>query len=271
MNYEAQRTTTCQVGHSFRELWIGLSLAVGMLSAIAQDQPSTQPPVISKNFRGEECDAIAATLKANAIRKDEFETTLAYEKRAQTLLSSVPVSGRPLAESKYFINSDQISAVYDADKGSMRVYGSLRHSTKVSDTIRYASTVIVKTRSAQKDQYEGQNRFGASTTVNNYRDEVCGVAFLNVSPVTDHEWMGRIEFPLSADIARRSKGNIAIAYVARLAPPFVVDYREYIAPTISAPSEILVTGDALTAVLERFIVLNKTTGEVLFDRLYTPR
>lgn len=187
------------------------------------------------------------------------------------MLTSVSVSGSSLAESRYFVNSNQISAVYNADKGLMKVYGSLGHSTRVSDSIRYASTAIVKTRSAQKRKYEGQNRFGASTTVNEYHDEICGVAFLNVSPVTDFEWMGQIEFPLSADIARRSKDNIAIAYLARLAPPFIVDYRQYIAPTMSSPSEILVTGDALTALLERFIILNKTTGEVLFERIYTPK
>lgn len=257
--------------HVFRRLAIGILFAICAIPAIAQDKPPLQTPMFPSNFRGEDCDAIAAALKGRAIRKDEFESTADYEKRAEAMFTSVSVSGRPLAESRYFVNSDQISAVYNADKGLMKVYGSLRHSTKVSDTIRYASTVIVKTRSAQKNQYEGQNLYGASTTVDKYRDEVCGVAFLNVSPVTDHEWMGQIEFPLPADIARRSKGNIVIAYLARLAPPFLIDYRQYIAPTMSAPSEILVTGDALTAVLERFIVLNKTSGEVLYDRVYTPK
>lgn len=260
-----------KTSHALRILAIGVISAICTIPAVAQDNAPLQMPMVPSNFRGEDCDAIVAALKSRAIRKDEFETTADYEKRAETMITSISISGRPLAESKYFINSEQISSIYNADTGLMKVYGSLRNSTKVSDTIQYASTVIVKTRSAKKNQYEGQNRYGTSTTVNNYRDEICGVAFLNVSPVSSHEWMGQIEFPLPADVARRSKEKIAIAYFAHLAPPFLVEYRDYIAPTMSAPSEILVTGDALTAVLERFIVFNKTTGEVLFEQIYTPK
>lgn len=237
------------------------------LSAWAQSAP--QSPLFPPNFKGEDCDTLATVLKSSAPKKDEFESTSDYDKRIQGALATMSVSGKPLAEPRYFVNSDQISGTYDADKGAMKVYGSLRQSTKVSPAINYASTVIVKIRSAKTSQYEGKNRFGTSTTVKNYRDEICGVAFLNVSPVTDHQWMGKIEFPLSADVARRSKGNIGIVYLARLAPPFVVEHRQYIAPTISAPSEILVTGDAMTAVLDHFYVVNRRTGEVLYDRQYT--
>jgi len=249
----------------------GLLFAACMTSAMAQNQSEATPTVFPANFRGEECDTVVASLKSNASKKDEFESTVEYEKRAQTTLASISASGRSLAEPKFFVNSENVSAVYDADRGSMKVYGSLRLSTNVSDAVRYASTVIVTTRSAQTSKYQGQNQFGASAEVKKYRDEVCGVAFLNLSPVTNHEWMGAIEFPLSADIARRSKGNIVIVYLAHLAPPLLVNYRQYVAPTMSAPSEILVTGDALTAVLERFFVVDKRTGDVLYERPYTPR
>jgi len=83
--------------------------------------------------------------------------------------------------------------------------------------------------------------------------------------------MGVIGFALDPDMARQNKGNIALVYQARLAPPLLVDYRQYIAPTISSPSEILVQGDVLTAVLERYFVINKVTGEILFERLYSPK
>jgi hypothetical protein len=222
-------------------------------------------------FKGEDCDSIVAMLKKVKVSKDEFETTADFTQRVQSVLGSTSVADKPLSEPKYFVNSDRTSAVYDADKGVLRVYGSLRQSTKVSEAIKYAQTVIVKTRSAESSEYRGQNNFGASTAVKKYRDEICGVAFVNLSPVTDHEWMGKIEFPLLAETARQSKGNIAIVYLSRLTTPLLVEHRQYIAPTMSSPSEILVTGDALVTTLERFFIVNRATGAVLFERQYTPR
>lgn len=249
-----------------------VSLVAVACSVITMAQAQTPFSVaFPPNFKGEDCDAIATVLRESQTKKDEFENIASYENRLEGILNAKTVSDRPLSESKFFINSDRISSTYDADKGLMKVYGSLRQSTKVSESIRYARTVVVNTRSARASEYQGQNSFSASTTVKKYRDEICGVAFLNVSPVTDLEWMGIIEFPLSAEVARQSKGNVTLVYQARLAPPLVVDYRQYIAPTLSSPSDILVQGDALTAVLERYFLINKATGEVLFERAYTPK
>lgn len=241
-------------------------------SALTAAQTQTVATIkFPSNFKGEDCDIIAKNLRNSQIKRDEFESTTIYEKRLEEILNSGEISGNPLSGSKFFVNSDRTSAIYDADKGSMKVYGSLRQSTKVSESIRYASTVIVNIRSAQVSQYQGPNSFGASTTVKKYRDDICGVAFLNVSPITDLEWMGVIEFPLAAEVARQSKGNITLVYQARLVPPLIVDYNQYIEPTLSSPSDILVQGDALTAILERYFIINKTTGEVLFERIYTPK
>lgn len=261
----------CHIYRPIRKLVISFAAVAYSAINMAQAQTDTPSGAFLPTFRGEDCDAIATALRDGETKKDEFENTSSYEKRLQNILSSKTASGRPLSEPKFFVNSDRTSAIYDADKGSMKVYGSLRQSTKVSESIRYASTVIVNTRSTHASQYQGQNSFGASATIKKYRDDICSVAFLNVSPVTDHEWMGVIEFPLTPEIARQSKGNITLVYQARLAPPLLVDYRQYIAPTTSSPSDILVQGDALTAVLERYFVINKATGEVLFERLYTPK
>lgn len=251
-------------------LLVLLSIATHQPIALAQDakEPKFQFPA---NFVGEECDAIVDALKNQKLNKDEFETSAAFADRVQSAMNSTVVAGRNLSEPRYFVNSDHTSAVYDADKGMLKVYGSLRQSTRVSEAVKYASTVIVKKRSAESSEYAAENRFGATTTVKRYRDEICGVAFLNVSPVTDHQWMGSIEFPLSAESARLSRGKISIVYLARLSPPLLVEHRQRIAATMSAPSEIVVSGDALTAILERFYVINKATGEVLFERVYSPR
>jgi hypothetical protein len=248
------------------------SISLSALSSLALAQTSTDQPFrFPPSFLGEDCDALASSIKQANVRKDEFETSSAFTARLQALLDQPLASGRKLSEPMYFVNSDRVSAVYDADRGSMKVYGSLRQSTRISDSIRFAGTVVVKKRSAESSEYQAQNRIGASTTVQRYRDEICGVAFTNLSPVTDHQWMGLIEFPLSVETAKASKGNIGIVYLAKLTPPLLIEHRQRVAPTMTSPVEILVTGDALTAVLERFYVINKLTGEVLFDRIYTPR
>lgn len=255
-----------------RQICIALLITGFLPPAEAQAQPDALPSVsFPPNFKGEDCDSIVDVLKKSKVKKDEFETTLEFTQRIQSTLGSIFVADKPLAEQKYFVNSDRTSAVYDADKGVLRVYGSLRQSTKVSESIQYAETVIVKTRSADSSEYRGQNNLGASTKVKKYRDNICGVAFVNLSPVTDLEWMSKIEFALPAEAARQAKGNIAIVYMARLTAPLLVEYRQYIAPTMSSPSDILVTGDALVARLEHFFVINRVTGVVLFERQYTPR
>jgi hypothetical protein len=248
------------------------TLAISQSLAVAQSQSAiAEPLVFPPDFKGEDCDSLVATLKQNKVRKDEFESSADFTQRLEKLLESKSVTGSTLSEPKYFINSDRTSAVYDADKGAIKVYGSLRQSTKISDSTKYASTVIVKTRSTDTSEYQGQNRFGVATQVTKFRKEICGVAFLNVSPATDHQWMGTIEFPLSAEIARQSKGNIAIAYSVRLATPLLVEHRQHISPTVTSPTEIIVAGDALVATLERFYVFNRATGDVLHERIYAPR
>lgn len=240
-------------------------------SAAAQVLPDAPPFSFPPDFKGEDCDSIVAALKKSKLSKDEFETTADFTNRIQSNLSSTYVADRPLSELKYFVNSDRTSAVYDADKGILRVYGSLRQSTKISEAVKYASTVIVKIRTAESGEYRGQNNFGVSTTVKRYRDEICGVAFINLSPSTELDWMGKIEFPLSAEAARASKDKIAIVYLSRLVAPLVIEYRQSKSPTMNAPSDILITGDALVATLERFFIVNRITGAVLFERQYTPR
>ncbi len=235
------------------------------------DDLGTSSLAFSPGFKGEDCDAIAKILKKSQIKKDEFESTASYEQRLQGILDTEAVSNRPLAEAKLFVNSEKISSAYDADKGLMKIYGSLRQSVRVSESVKYASVAILRTRSSHISEYQGQNNFGASKVVKKYRNEVCGVAFMNVSPSTDFEWMSAIEFPLSPDVARKSKENLALVYQASLRGPLLVDYRQHIAPTMEYPSDILTEGDALTAVLERYFVINKETGEILFERLYTPR
>jgi hypothetical protein len=225
----------------------------------------------SPNFSGENCDALVAALKKEKVEKSEFETSADFSKRMQDILEVKSVAGRRLSEPMYFLNPKVLSAVFDADRQSMKVYGAIAQSTRVSPTNQYASTVTLSTRSSNTSQYAAQNRFGASTGVTRYRHEICGLAFLNVSPVTDHQWMGSIEFPLSPEAARRIKDKIAIVYLAQIAPPLLAQHRKRAAPTLSEPIEVVVTGDALTAVLENFFVINRITGEVLFERVYTPR
>lgn len=257
---------------TLRSIFLALLTISFLHSAAAQLQTDARPPSsFPPNFEGEDCNSIVATLKKIKVSNDEFETTADFTQRVQSILGSASVADRPLSEPKYFVNADRTSAVYDADKGTLRVYGSLRQSTKVAESAKYAQTVIVKTISADSSEYRGQNNLGASTTVKKYRDDICGVAFLNLSPVTDLEWMGKIEFPLPAQAARQSKEHIAIVYLSRLTAPLLAEHRQYIAPTMSSPSELLVTGDVLVATLERFFVVNRATGEILFERQYTPR
>lgn len=246
-----------------------LALALVGMHAAAQVSPDglqAFPP----RFAGEDCDALAKAVNGLQIKKDEFESSAAYAGRVADILARTTANGQSLDKSRLFLNSDRASAAYDAEKQLLRVYGSLRQSAKVSDSLRYASTVIVKTRSAKSSEYAGQNVFGVSKKVTAYRNEICGVAFTNLTPVTDFKWLSTIDIPLSPDQARAAKDNVAVVFEARLTAPVLVEYRQAIAPTMDSPGDILVTGDALVATLDRLYVINKATGEVLTSRDYRP-
>jgi hypothetical protein len=244
-----------------------LLLASLVVAQTSSPRDQSEVPSFPANFKGEDCDTISKDLKKLNLKKDEFETTADYSNRISDVLKSAMSGGQPLTTSKYFVNSEVPSGVYDADKGSMKVYASLRQSTKVSDSIKYASTAIVRMRSATSN-YKGQNAFGATTGVTAYRDNICGVAFVNLDPVTDLKWMSTIDIQMTPEVARRSKGNMVLVYQASLTPPLMVPYSQRIAATLSEPTEIVTNGDVLTAKLERYFVVNRATGEVLFSKNY---
>ena len=98
-------------------------------------------------------------------------------------------------------------------------------------------------------EYVGSNAMGARVRVTSHGSKICGLVFANVpdkypGPV----WNGFVrptQVPIEPIEARTVKGRLAAAYIGTLEQPFLFEYLDYIAPTISSPTEVTDHGDSI--------------------------
>jgi hypothetical protein len=162
-----------------------------------------QPDVnITPNFMG---DDIEKFFQSSAAPKSEFETTAQYEARR----NSARMTGRPLA---LLLDDTRVNTfAYDADTGMMTATIPTSKVFFILEQSRPTHTVIkVHVIERQKDEYVGQNAYGAERRIQRSRSDLYGV-------VINQDFNSTLVFPLDSTTARENKPFLHLGFACTVA------------------------------------------------------
>lgn len=230
-------------------------------------------------------DAVAAMLKPVALKKDEFETSDAFQARAAATRAKLP------AEITLAIDFDPSKAIYNADNKEFtidkRVVGSaifdwspvfgpaapFQGQLEYGDGVGSNVDIEVSSKSITTGTYSAQNSYGANATIAKIeRTEYLVFDKMAESPLKI--LLGNISkepvlFRLSAPIdeARTLKPNLRMAIILTPKAPFFVigAGRQAQTPTVASPLDVTETIQAVVGNI-RCLLLTDNTGKVLAAR-----
>lgn len=205
-----------------------------------------------------------------AIRpKGEFETTAAFNDRAQSAIATIE-SGLTQRN-----GLDQIVAVhrvppgnigYNADTGMLKIHSVLPWNTLfgyrnfVSKDLKSFSPDVdfmpVQTSEARTGSYVGSNAFGATTTVAQYRGTEYGVALMEAKQ--GESWAKQrdgVTIGVPPDQAQALKGRVGIKVVGKIVPPGWFEGVTGDSPTMRNPTDRSITA--------RYVAINSTCAAVV--------
>jgi hypothetical protein len=215
---------------------------------------------LSMGFAGNDCRALVKGLKTLNLRKGEFETTAAYNERAQEFSTAKITEKINAGDLLGFVSeSARTSASYDADRGVLKVEAYLIH-TQMIGMERY-QTLMISSKLSNSREYSASNAYGKTVTVTSNLWNACAAIFKNQQ---QYYSTGKIETEvvMSPEDAKKAKGNLILVFVGKLTSPYLTDYNEYLKPTIDSPREAAWNGDALLMHLDQIWVVDKITGQV---------
>lgn len=218
-------------------------------------------------FKGHNCAALAARVKALATKKSEFESTTDYEARMSTAKSS-PIFAKLSANDTlaFVLNSGAAEMKYDADAGiaTFELSEIMMHvdSLVVVGSKNHAQAFTVQQLSEVRRPFVGVNAFGRQVQAESVKRSVCAIAVTNMS-------RGRLSLysqtsaKLPPAAARVAKENLGALIVGRLVPPLYHDAFTARTAKIDSPVELSVDGPALPLDLAELWYFNRRTGEIL--------
>ncbi len=232
---------------------------------------------VPPSFKGNDAKLIARSLLTSPLykRKDEFETSAAYEARTNNLAAATLGDGTKadselvfkLAEFRRLLDLTKVS--YDADAELLTLTLDVKEFTDLVGKSNYNATVALAP-SDYRDlgKYIGENSFGVKReisrsefdqyrlVVNNLKD------FPGIRPRSIGYEAWKIPIKMPATQARDAKDVLAILYFARLVKPYLgLDFFDK-KPKIDSPSEISSTTYYLYANVSEIWIFNSLTGEI---------
>src|SRR5579863_3380788 len=224
---------------------------------------------LPRGFRGHDPERIYAALKRAKLKKDEFESSDAYNRRMETLKGQ-PILGSLTLQSLYVFDLELVDGyrlpsdpsysgrpvkpTYDADHGTMSILLSWSSSLDSNSELRSFRS---KSRVMPRGSYIGSNAFGVARTIRSYRyDSYC-------LAVPDASSELRVAFGIAPDKARTVRHRVRLLLVGRLAEPFTLPDEQNAWPAeIDKPFEYIFTEHQIRFNPKYMIAYDPATGEI---------
>lgn len=258
-----------------RQLVIAIAVMLCLCTVHAQKSPRTQQTPfdatstkLAPNFQGHDCRRVASAVQSAKLKKDEYETTEAFQVRLAGVLGK-PVFGTvAIGDQLGLLRRSRLEpeTKYDADKRTLSVRVPVNgRGTFING--RPFTADSLELHSSKENSYVGSNAYGATRRVRKVESTSCFVAF--PSPFHNVRDPLIVEIPdVEPDRARRLNGQIDVLYVGKLAEPYLSEVFDHSAATIDYPTEITVKGTALVIDLGAIWVIHRPTGDVLHKQTY---
>jgi hypothetical protein len=203
---------------------------------------------ITPNFMG---DDIETFFQSSAAPKSEFETTAQYEARR----NAARMTGRPLT-----LLLDDARAgtfTYDADTGMMTATIPTSKVFFILEQDRPTHTVIkVHKVDRQKDEYVGQNAYGAGRRIERLRSDLYGV-------VINQSFNATLVFPLDSTTARETKPYLHLGFACMVSSETPLKNLTSHDPTVTDPYDIAILEHYVPVTISEFFVFDARTGVAL--------
>lgn len=220
-------------------------------------------------YLGHFCEKIGRTLNEveSKNKKDEFESTEAY---LQRIAKQAPIAlGPKLSETDalaFMSLPVDTTSTYDADSQKLVVSDSWEYSDEYrmsrNSYIYSSQTKIINRFSSGSESYVGQNGYGATTSINKEKFDVCGLK------PPQHIGVTKFEVIVQPEQAKQHKDNLRVLYIGKIAGPRPYFFHEK--PTMASPNDLEELGTILRFDLMQAWLIDWKTGDVLTKRVLEP-
>jgi hypothetical protein len=228
-------------------------------------------------------ETIAKLSTLTEMKKDQYETTAAFEKR----LCTATYKALGITADKRTITIGLQSGVhassakYNADKQAFRVqiamggnhflaghgYNDMYRWNPSFDPYKYVGLQIVNEYRAGGADYSGANAFGVSKQVK-VISQTSSVLYFP-SRVGYTNTTSAVMLPAKPDEARRIQSDIRVAMITQLQPPCFVSGRGREPPTIDYPTDVALSElDLVGSRNPEWVIYLDSTKEILKHGIY---
>jgi hypothetical protein len=203
---------------------------------------------ITPNFIG---DDIEKSLQPSVSPKSEFETTAQYEARR----AAARMTGKQLV--LLLDDAREETFKYDADTGMMTATIPTSKVFFLLEPNRPTYQVIkVHKIDRQKDEYTGQNAYGAERRIERLRSTLYGV-------VINQNFNSTLVFPLDPNTARETKPYLHLGFACTVTNDALLKNLTSHEPTIKEPYDVAILENYVQVALSEFFVFDARTGVAL--------
>lgn len=213
---------------------------------------------IPVSFKGTDISSVIDLYSNNLIEKDEFETSVEYEKRLSNYVKSL---GR---EKQCIITN--VYSKYDSDKQGWSL------SLLDSELNRSYANFFIKRTTTPSGNYIGTNALGAKVSVNKTKEEYRGVYLNQAAFAKLHSNIGgsigsysnELFIPMSIDKAKIANiKNLKILIQYKWIPDYLKTFKREKYATYNNPQDKESSYELLTGYPLKIIIFNADTGEII--------
>lgn len=227
------------------------------------------------NYKGEDAYNFFQVFNEAAlkIKKDEFETTTAYQAR----IADVSALIAPIDPNSLYAFKIGTTSSYDADSQIFTVgYKNAYNCETPAYDLKEGSVFLctVETHFSPSESYQGQNAYGATVAVKRIRGEKISVTvprsmmvladvFSKVDSIGNYSVIHTIPMPIEQASALRGK-HLDVLFVGRIAGPTMVSGRIMSSkPTINDPTDMFVSQNGIPFEPTSVVFYVVETGQIL--------
>lgn len=238
-----------------------------MADRFDRDPFDVESTALPPGYQGHNCVEVSNKLNGLKPEKDEFETSQDYSERVERIRLTPLYASVTAASTLAFSKEISTSRVdYDADSESMNVSIFPSKATMVGE--KFFESAVIDRQVESRSEYVGVNAYGRKVNVARTRYLVCAATFNNIDTISRKiRTPNSLAFKINPSDARVAKDNLGLLYILNTAPPFVVKYHEYAAPTIDSPTELSFGGNVIVGRLQQMWLYNIKTGQIYAKEL----
>jgi hypothetical protein len=249
-------------------LWVALSCsAIGWVTppAKAQTRPAAQwcADILGSRPTPTPIVDLYNRVRGGIEPKGEFETTGAFELRVEGAIQKIKAALIHDYGSSRVVAMAPIHAPYDADKEFFTVGSMLGEALTGSNIFETETSirqdfelVAVESRPRHKDDYVGQNAYGATRVVRAEKSDEYGIALPELRLIKSTSWLRRrFIIPLPPERAQALGGRLSVLIVGELGQPGAIDGYWRSSPTLQNPQDVTIN--------KRYVALKNACGAIV--------